>query len=43
MYRLREVMVERVGGLVDVGYSLGSFCGCFGYNLRVWFNGFLEL
>ena len=43
MYRLREVMVERVGGLVDVGYGLGLFCGCFGCSLRVWFDRVLGL
>ena len=43
MYRLREVMVERVGGLVDVGYGLGLFCGYFGCSLRVWFGGVLGL
>ena len=30
MYRLGEVMVERVGGSVDVGYDLGLFYGSFG-------------
>ena len=43
MYRLREVMVERVGGSVDVGYDLGLFYGCFGCSLRVWFGGVLGL
>ena len=43
MYRLREVMVERVGGSVDVGYDLGLFCGCFGCSLRVWFGEVLGL
>ena len=39
MYRLREVMVKRVGGLVDVGL----FCGSFGCSLRVWFSRVLGL
>ena len=43
MHKLREVMVERVGGLVDVGYSLGLFCGSFGCNLWMWFSGVLGL
>ena len=43
MYWLREVMVERVGRLVDVGYGLGLFCGCFGCSLRVWFSRVLGL
>ena len=43
MYRLREVMVERVGGSVDVGYDLGLFCGCFRCSLRVWFSEVLGL
>ena len=43
MYRLREVMVERVGGLVDVGCGLGLLCDCFGYSLRVWFDRVLGL
>ena len=43
MYRLREVMVKRVGGLVDVGYDLGLFCGSFGCRLRVWFSRVLGL
>ena len=43
MYRLREVVVERVRGLVDVGYGLGLFCGCFGCSLRVWFSRVLGL
>ena len=43
MYRLREVMVERVGGSVDVGYDLDLFCDCFGCSLRVWFSGVLGL
>ena len=30
MYRLREVMVERVGGSVDVGYDLGLFVAVLG-------------
>ena len=43
MYRLREVMVERIGVSMDVGYDLGLFCGCFGCSLRVWFGGVLGL
>ena len=43
MYRLREVMVERVGGSVDVGYYLGLFCGNFGCSLRVCFSRVLGL
>ena len=43
MYRLREVMVKSVGGLVDVGYGLGLFCGCFGCSLRVWFGRVVRL
>ena len=43
MYRLREVVVERVGGLVDIGCDLGLFCGYFRCSLRVWFGGVLGL
>ena len=35
MYKLREEVVERVSGLVDVGCGLGLFCSCFGCSLRV--------
>ena len=43
MYRLREVMVERVGGLVDVGCGLGLYRGYFGCSLRVWFGRVLGM
>ena len=43
MYWLREVMVERVGRLVDVGYGLGLFGGYFGCSLMVWFGEVLGL
>ena len=43
MYRLREVMVERVGGLVDVSYGFGLFCSYFRSSLRVWFGRVLGL
>ena len=43
MYWLREVMVERVGRSVDVGYGLGLFCDYFRCSLKVWFSGVLGL